>query len=124
MPSSSIPPVSYEYVAFAVLTAETVKGPDPLIFVAGIPKASMEEYCEQHTEYTKADSPTVALEILKSQQNEITIELGNDWVSEIKPLTIQSFQLPPTLPKPKFEISNGQIPVWDNQDLGAILNKS
>jgi hypothetical protein len=93
MPSSSIPPVRYEYVAFAVLTAETVKGPNPLTFVAGIPKAVID--CEQHAEYTKADSPTVALEILKSQQNEITIELGDDWVSEIKPLTIQSFQLPP-----------------------------
>jgi hypothetical protein len=122
------PPISYEYGAFVVLPAKTVIGANPLNFVFGIPKAFIEEFREQHPEYEKADSSVVASRIFDLKQNEITLRLPNvEPVApgfEIRPLTIDSFKLPATLPEPKFEISNGRIPIWDNRDLGAILRSS
>ena len=121
----NLPPIAYSYQAFAVFPARTVIGTNPIYFVAGIPKTFMAEFRVQHPEYAKAGEPAVTTRILKLKENEIIARLGDIAPGfELRPITIEIFTLPSSLPTPRFRISNGGIPIWDNEDLGAQLSRA
>jgi hypothetical protein len=120
----SNPPSSYEYLPFAVLPAKTIVGTEAQNYVAGIPKALIEEYCEQNPDSEQSNYFHVVLHIfeLERNQQEIALHLTAKWGAfETTRLMIDDFELPHTLPEPDFTIWNDRILIWDNQKLGATL---